>query len=57
MANCSEIYIRSSDPERFLSQMDQFNEVSGTEDMTVRIDVRKTHLGVVQEVANIFAPA
>lgn len=40
MEKCSESYIVRSDPRRFLSQFELFESVSGTENVSVSIEVR-----------------
>jgi hypothetical protein len=40
MEKCSESYIIRSDPRRFLSQFELFESVSGTENVSVSIEVR-----------------
>ena len=40
MEKCSESYIIRSDPRRFLSQMELFEKVSGSDNISVSIEVR-----------------
>ena len=42
MEKCSESYIIRSDPRRFLGQFELFERVSGTESVSVSIEVRVT---------------
>ena len=45
MEKCSESYIIRSDPRRFLTQMELFDVVSGSDNVAVSIEVRE-HVGL-----------
>jgi hypothetical protein len=44
MEKCSESYIVRSDPRRFLSQFELFEKVSGSDNISVSIEVKRTEV-------------